>query len=336
MCLTRVIASLFSLILLFSSCTLTENIRTFKIEILKPAILTIPEDADTIALIRRDFYQSDTCYFDYSGKFSKTKRTEIKHAYLGSLCIKALEDKLKTEHYFKHVINLRDSVNYLFETDRVINNTAKVFEEIDSDIYILLDYFHLYNSMLSETKDYFSTDAQLLWTIMIKNDTLSYIYNQEDQLVFDETLNPQFRVRSLQNQLIYDAAHYLGDNFGTKIIPSWLTAERQYYKSGNPAMLKAEKLARDNNWLQAAEIWNASTNNKNQRIAAKASYNMALACEMEGKIDLAIDWLVKSYSIMKTNNDDHKAFCQKYINVLANRKREIGKLESQVRNTVNP
>ena len=97
-------------------------------------------------------------------------------------------------------------------------------------------------------------------------------------------------------------------------------------------MLLAEKYALNNEWLKAAEIWNKLSKNKNPRIAAKACYNMALACEMEGKLDAAIDWLVQSYSTLKENNEEHKQNCQRYLAVLALRKKEIAKLEHQVRN----
>ena len=95
-------------------------------------------------------------------------------------------------------------------------------------------------------------------------------------------------------------------------------------------MLKAEKLALKNNWREAAEIWNTMAKSKNAHIAAKAKFNMALACEMEGHPDLAIEWITKSYIEFNENDKQHKANCQRYINVLALRKKEIAKLEKQV------
>ncbi len=83
-------------------------------------------------------------------------------------------------------------------------------------------------------------------------------------------------------------------------MPSWIPVERKYYNSGNPRMIAAEKYALANDWLKAAEVWNKESKNANQKIAAKACYNLALACEMEGKYDLAIDWLIKSYGILSS------------------------------------
>ena len=97
-------------------------------------------------------------------------------------------------------------------------------------------------------------------------------------------------------------------------------------------MLRGEKFALNNDWLKAAKIWNIQTRSKKLMIAAKASYNMALASEMEGKYDIAIEWLVRSSSILKQNNEEHKLNCQHYISELIVRKKEIEKLSQQIRN----
>ena len=97
-------------------------------------------------------------------------------------------------------------------------------------------------------------------------------------------------------------------------------------------MLKAEKYAISQDWLKAGEIWNRQTKNKNEEIAAKACYNLALACEMEGKYDLAIDWLTDSNNHLTKFNYQHSAYCQQYMRVLSLRRYEIEKLEKQIRN----
>lgn len=96
-------------------------------------------------------------------------------------------------------------------------------------------------------------------------------------------------------------------------------------------MLIAEKYLLDSDWLKAAEIYKRETKNKNQNIIAKAKYNMALICEMEGNLDAAVDWLVLSYSTYKNENPEHKFNCKQYITLLAERKWEIERLEKQVR-----
>ena len=154
-----------------------------------------------------------------------------------------------------------------------------------------------------------------------------------DTLNYDPFVSPVITSDQMKIKMLADnSSRYLGKVMGTKIIPYWTTVERIYYKSNNQNMLLAEKYALENNWLKAAEFWNAQTKNKNPKIAAKASYNMALACEMEGKPDVAIDWLILSFESLKQNGEAHKANCQLYIKVLALRKKELEKLEKQIRN----
>jgi len=177
-----------------------------------------------------------------------------------------------------------------------------------------------------------------LWTVVFKNDSLAYTYTQVDTLFYDQMQLLPFKGSEdkILSQLVNNSSIYLGNSFAAKMIPNWIQTERVYYKSKNTEMLKAEKYAISQDWLKAAEIWNKQTKNKNDKIAAKACYNMALACEMEGKPDVAIAWLVQSYSSLKKNNDEHKTNCQRYVNVLALRKLEIERLAEQVSQTGIP
>jgi len=58
---------------------------------------------------------------------------------------------------------------------------------------------------------------------------------------------------------------------------------------------------------------------------------MALVCEMEGRPDLGIGWLTKSYNEFDGNDIVHKTNCQRYIDVLAIRQKDIAKLKKQMK-----
>jgi hypothetical protein len=66
-------------------------------------------------------------------------------------------------------------------------------------------------------------------------------------------------------------------------------------------------------------------------MATKAMYNMALACEMEGKPELSMDWLSKSNIELIREDKNHKENCERYKKVLSSRKLEIEKLATQIR-----
>lgn len=334
--------SKFILLILFaylflSACSITDNIRTFNIEIMKPSVFSYPEDVDTIAVFKRDFFKSDTCTFNYTNNLVHVKNSKIKYSELSNTCTDALVNYLNQENYFKKVTNYSDSLNYLFEGILTVKPSADLLRKTKSDVCVFLDYFQLNNSYMNNEQNYLYTEARLHWTIAFAKDSSAFIYNQVDTLVFNEEENPEFKPTiKNRNQILINTANYLGEYLGSRLIPSWLKVERIYYKSNNVNMLKAEKYALANDWLKAAEIWNNETNNKNPKIAVKACFNMALACEMEGKIEFGIDWLVKSYSNKKVNNEIHKENCQRYVKILALRKKEIERLEQQFRNPEIP
>ena len=93
---------------------------------------------------------------------------------------------------------------------------------------------------------------------------------------------------------------------------------------------KAEQLVKENRWLDAAEIWKKNVTNSNKNVAAKSMFNLALACEIEGELDAALDWVVKSYYVFKDDNEVHEFNCKEYIRILGMRKIDIQKIELQV------
>ena len=342
-----------------ASCVMTNQIRTIQIEILKPALFNVDKH-NAVAIINRNLFQSDTCNFYYSNGHLKVQNfdmssqdrpdtinvstirkldlyetksdTSIKYHNLTDTCITALVNYLDSENYFQKVIVVGDSLNQLLKMPESLVTKQELFEKTESDVCVFLDYLHLETIFNKYYSIPFKTKAMLIWTVAFKHDSLAYTYNQIDTLLYDqEQLIAYNRFKEkILSKLINNSCIFLGQSFGTKIIPSWMPSERLYYKSNNPEMKNAQKFAIQQNWLKAAEIWNRQSKNKNDKIAAKACYNMALACEMEGKPDVAIAWLVKSFSGLKRNDELHKPICQRYVNILAVRKLEIEQLKDQV------
>jgi hypothetical protein len=347
---------------------MTNQIRTIQIEYLRPGVFNIPKDV-SVAVIKRDIYNSDTCKFYYSTGlyqfkdsikecydyrdvvfndparylefntpvkrtflFEMKTDTSIRYPNLSDTCVNALVNYFRKNVYFRNVYRTGDSLTNILKIPGNISTKEELFEKTKSDMCLFLDFMHLKTTYNRNELTPFITKASLLWTIAFKTDSLVYTYHQTDTLFYEQDLvsaGGKDKDKILR-QLVNSSSIYLGSSFGAKMIPNWMPTERMYYKSKNTEMLKAEKYAISQDWLKAAEIWNQQTKNKNDKIAAKACYNMALACEMEGKPDVAIAWLVKSYSSLKKNNEDHKTNCQRYVNILAIRKLEIERLEEQV------
>ena len=122
-----------------------------------------------------------------------------------------------------------------------------------------------------------------------------------------------------------------GENNGVRVamlfVPSWKWTDRLMYFSGNDTMKKATELALNNKWEEAAVIWTKMAKSNNKNIVAKATYNMALACEMLGHLNLALEWASNSYHVYK--NENHQQKCMDYINILATRLQQERRLKKQ-------
>ncbi len=167
----------------------------------------------------------------------------------------------------------------------------------------------------------------------LHNMELKYFYNRVDSISWYMEGNNKDAVLDLlpkRKNAIREAASISGINFAKFLVPHWIEVERIYYQSGNIQLKEAEKLMQKGKWLEAAKIWKNNIDNKNEKIAAKSMFNLALACEMEGKYDAAIDWAVKSYQLLGSKNELHKLHCTNYIQILSLRKRDIKNIERQL------
>lgn len=309
---------------------MVDSMRTLNVETLQPAIFNIPSSTNTIGIFNLSRYKRSDMALEYMDDLTLKRDTSINYSKISKESIKALADYLVKENYFNQVRNFGDTIDYLKSNDY----ENGIYEKLKVDALVFLDSIdYKIVSVSGSSGNLLVNKAGLGWSLSLKGDSFSYKYSQIDTLIFDGA-NPLYK-SSFKNRLldvVSSSNEYLGKAFGTKLIPTWLKVERLYYQSNNIEMKKAESFAKNNEWLKAAEVWRKMSVNKNVMIAAKANYNMALCCEMEGNLDAAFDWLIKSFNLLKENNKEHQENCQRYINLLVTRKKEIVKLAKQVRN----
>jgi hypothetical protein len=175
-----------------------------------------------------------------------------------------------------------------------------------ADALISLEYYNM--------KDTFSVDQQdMEWVASRKiiSSTVWRIYDLTKDSLFDEYMladtaewfiageDTYMLMESLPEyiQSLRMASYNAGYKYGQKISPSWYDVPRFYHTSGGKAMRQARRKAAARDWKGASEIWKVLAYQEKERIAAKASFNMALVCEMEDLLIPALDWAIKSYFI---------------------------------------
>jgi len=151
-----------------------------------------------------------------------------------------------------------------------------------------------------------------------------------DEKAWDsEGVSPDDALRKLPNKraAINDAAAYSGQMLAFRISPKWLNASRYVYTKPKKeeAFVKGKELARSNQWKAAAEKWSAVTNYQDEKLAGRACHNMAVAAEMEGDLEAAIQWAEKGYK------DKGFKKLSGYLNELKHRKMDQVKLNEQMK-----
>jgi hypothetical protein len=100
-----------------------------------------------------------------------------------------------------------------------------------------------------------------------------------------------------------------GDDIIKNFFPEWGNEQRCLFIFENSAWRKAHSLAMDFKWKEAMDIWMQEASSPDNLKVACAAFNIAVACEMLERFDLASEWLdmaKKHYPIQGI--DDYKSF----------------------------
>jgi len=93
---------------------------------------------------------------------------------------------------------------------------------------------------------------------------------------------------------------------------------------GNDAMKEAYHLAKNGKWAEAAEIWNGLADSDKEKLAARASFNMALASEQIGELANAQEWVDYSDELL------NRKVNEEYSRILRDRAAEQVRVDEQM------
>jgi hypothetical protein len=209
---------------------------------------------------------------------------------------------------------------------------VQLADSTNSKILLSLDYFAIVDRKYAfdkqKTADFFDVFVIAYWNFYdLKNLRLSYYYDRVDTVTWD--FHEGVEIFPPREDAIQKAAEISAVQFAGFLIPHWIEVQRMVYRSGNVDLKKADALAAEGKWLEAAEIWRKHVESPNKKIAAKSKFNMALACEILGQLDAAVDWAVQSYLVFGQKNPVHEQNSLQYINILNQRKLDVKRIEYQ-------
>lgn len=115
-----------------------------------------------------------------------------------------------------------------------------------------------------------------------------------------------------------------GDKYSQRISPTWLWVSRSYFKRGNDNLKAGKRAVKLDDWAGAEELWEKGLNDPKLKNQGRAMYNLALAAEMRGQLQEALE---------KARDAGQKYDCRKavgYASVIRGRIRDQERLAEQM------
>ncbi len=115
------------------------------------------------------------------------------------------------------------------------------------------------------------------------------------------------------------------------LIPHWGEVSRLFYDGGSVEMRDAAICVRENDWGEAKKLWKQLYDSRKKgRVKAKAAFNLALACEMEGSLTEASGWLDKAKTYASPGSEEER-MADYYQKVLDEKQKDLPKLDMQMK-----
>lgn len=327
--------------------------RNTTLQVLQPAQMTLPEHITTVAIVDRskpsngwsnfleglitgedigqDRRSRQTAVDGLTNALTRTPRFQVKSTGIemtgskaGGRMPPALEwsevDKICRDYGANAVVTIES-----FDSDN--SRSARPYTETKKDKtgkkYSVTSY-----------RSQQHTSVRIGWRL----------YDPKTKIIVDEYVTDDYLERNgsgtteraalnnLPSQLnvTRDVAYNVGIEYGARIAPIYVNISRAYYhkaKGYKSQMKSAARHLADRDIEKATGLWKrvialAGTNNK--KAAGRAAYNMAVASEINGNLELALEWATKSYK----EYGNKKA--REYIHIIKARQNDARKVDAQM------
>ena len=187
-----------------------------------------------------------------------------------------------------------DNICKQFDTDALLvlerysNTISSNFIEVDreSDVFYVALINSQYNSVV---RIYDPAKKSILKSLMI-TDTISWGtwgYEPSSEYFFSQ-------LPSIKECLVQTGIKIALD-IDMLLSPGWTKEERLYFNLGTNNGLVKNSIA-ENDWQTIYDFWLPYAESNRKSLKSKAYFNLALASEMLGDIDEALEWIDKSYA----------------------------------------
>lgn len=310
----------YGFILFFTGmCCACSSYRTFEVEILSPAKITLPEGGKIGFLDRQVSRTADTAFvlYNYPGIFplelSVLFFSGLQYAYKDIQegdTIPGLFDKFRT------YLPAQDTIPDPLGKEKV-RNICKTYQ-LD---YLVVLELYAYSVNMDSLKVrnryvvrlYSPLEEKPLDTVIMGEDLSAFLNDDYDFVAY-----------------IRDKAWETGFTYAHRIMPYWNPVERRIY-NGQKVLRMGDILLQQNNAEEARRLWEAATR-LSPGIAIKAYINLAWLSENAGDFSAALETLQKAQQLALSEKiaAKDKMYLDEYAKVLKKRLQNLKVIENQL------
>lgn len=317
-------------------------------QIMQPAQITIPNHIKKIGIINRSVTdrQNQNQIINViegilTGESIGADRIGSEESLMG-----VKEALLQTDRFNITIpaVNLNGVANPMLNGPLDYSVIKEICKRHDLDALVVLEYFDsdsriavvprvrevMQNGNKITVSDFIANaDLRVRTTWRVYDDSTQSIIDQytfEDVTSFNNAgPDPQIAQAGLPNKrfAINQSGFHAGKEYGCRISPFWINVQRRFYRKGSHELELANSRATKGRWTEAINVWKNISNSADKKIAGRANYNLAVAAEREGNLEVAMEYA-------KIARDTYKEkWSSDYIRVLNQRMQNRQKLKEQ-------
>lgn len=329
--------SLLLILLVFStSCS---SLYRFTIEIQEPAPVTLPVDITHLLVVNNSLPQPGDVGITRKFKGIEIQGMELLLDSAAWISTAALSSRLQESRFFDRVYcslqPVRSHGNWMYAEPLPESLRRECFKNRDFDAIISIDRIFL--ELKEEVNENYFIDIQAEATATCS----IYLYNRESPLttfpvsdsLFYKTIGIEDTLavfKELPEYLLEELVYNIGEKITHILIPSWTERQRFLFSGAQARMQEALSFARSGKWNRAETLWMNEYAAKSKPLdKGKLAYNIAVAHEMQDRLDSALQWASVAKEHLKTDKSGTTVEIDNYIRDLQQRLQDNPLLDLQ-------
>jgi len=334
------------LFLLLLTCTSCSSIYKFSADVQEPAQVTLPVSAQNVLILNNTVTQPK----DYGIERAfdgRSLRTDYPLS-LDSTAWSAMEEIAgvwNDSHFFKTIgiykEPIRTNNDWLSVNELSPEDQSDFYNNDDYDALLVIDrlLFSIKENVKKVQSVFYSDELTDAFVDLRVDGVITcsmYVYGKEKPITTFSVSDSLFTKSIVEGDstvffteipeyMLHELSHTLGNQAAKRFVPTWETVDRMFFTGYSARMQEATSYAANHKWKNAESLWNAELGKKTKPVdKAKIALNLAVANEMQDKLDTALNWAQKAKEQLKNvnlsnNSQDIIAFSNRYISELERR-----------------